>query len=172
MTHKEMNESEHDPYYGRYISKIDENLDLLEGFVNGQIDMIEFYSSIPEEKWLYRYDEGKWNIKEVLQHVIDTERIFMYRCFRISRGDKTSLANFDQDIYIDPSQATFKSPDQLLKEFNHTRNHSINMLESLREIDLKQIGKVTGIDMSSRAAAFTVIGHNVWHMDVTKERYL
>ena len=79
---------------------------------------------------------GKWCIKEILQHLIDTERIFMYRCFRIARNDKTALAGFDQNIYVDPSSAVNKSIEILLDEFRVVRESSISLLNSLSDENL------------------------------------
>jgi len=172
MTVKDLIAKEFDPYYGRYIYKSSNEIELRNGFKIGKSNTLNFFRTIPKDKWLYRYADGKWNIKEVLQHLIDTERIFMYRCFRIARADKTKLANFDQDIYIEPSCATSKSINQLLSEFTLTRDSSISIMDSLKNEDLTQIGNLYSGPMSARAAAFTILGHDVWHMDVIKEKYL
>ncbi len=172
MTNKNLKKSEFDSYYGRYIYKISDNIDLIEGFQNGKTKVFQFFNSIPENKLSHRYASGKWSIKEILQHLIDTERIFMYRCFRIARNDKTPLAGFDQNIYMSPSGAEDKSIDLLLGEFTATRYASIALLDSLSEADLKRIGNSNGGAMSARAAAFTIIGHDIWHMDTIKEKYL
>ncbi|MDC1162182.1 DinB family protein, partial [Tenacibaculum sp.] len=113
-----------------------------------------------------------WSIKEVLQHLIDTERIFMYRCFRIARKDSTSLAGFDQNIYIEPSGAANKSIPNLLEEFRINRDNSISILQSLSEENLSFIGNSNDSKMSARAAAFVIPGHDVWHINVINEKYL
>jgi len=172
MTNKDLNVNEFDPYYGRYIYKLSKNILLRTGFEIGHIDVLHFFRSIPNDKLSYRYESGKWSIKEILQHLIDTERIFMYRCFRIARNDKTSLAGFDQKIYMDPSGASSKSIDDLINEYTTTRKSSIVLLNSLTDKDLQSIGDANGGAMSARAAAFTIIGHDIWHMDLIKEKYL
>ncbi len=96
----------------------------------------------------------------------------MYRCFRIARNDKTSLAGFDQNIYIEPSNAKNKSIQSLIDEFTSVRQSSIYLLNSLNDEDLNYIGFSNDAAMSARAAAFTIIGHDIWHMDVIKEKYL
>lgn len=163
---------EFDIYYKRYLDKLDPTTELRDGFKDGKKTVVAFFKSIPEEKLAYRYQPEKWSIKEILQHLIDTERIFMYRCFRIARKDATSLAGFDQNIYITPSGANEKSIDDLLNEFIINRNNSIALLNSLTDAHLEFIGNSNGREMSARAAAFTIIGHDIWHMDVIKERYL
>ncbi|WP_299212211.1 DinB family protein [uncultured Aquimarina sp.] len=168
----DLDTKEYDQYYGRYINKLSTEIELIGGFREGMKDVVQFFEAIPQDKQEYRYDTGKWSLKEVLQHLIDTERIFMYRCFRIARNDKTSLAGFDQNIYIEPSGANHKSMDSLISEFKIVRQSSISFLDSITDDHLKLVGNANGGDMSARAAAFTIIGHEIWHMDIINERYL
>lgn len=172
MIRIEINPSEYDVYYKRYLDKLSEDTTLRSGFKSGKKDVIDFFRKIPEDKLEYRYEPGKWSIKEVLQHLIDTERIFMYRCFRIARRDETPLTGFDQNIYIEPSGANEKSIDQLLYEYEVNRNNSINLLLSLSDENLAFVGNSNGGPMSARVAAFTILGHDIWHMEVIKEKYL
>lgn len=172
MTTKELSKVEFDPYYARYIYKLSDDTHLHDGFRVGLGRVVQFFESIAEEKHLHRYASGKWTVKEVLQHLVDTERIFMYRCFRIARRDTLSLAGFNQEIYIEPSLANNKSMARLLEEFVSGRQHSINLLNSLTDEDLAFIGDANAGPMSARAAAFTVIGHDIWHMEVIKQKYL
>ncbi|WP_296381443.1 DinB family protein [Winogradskyella sp.] len=172
MTKLDLNPSEFDDYYLRYINKLSNKTELRKGFKNGKDTLIDFFKSIPKEKLTHRYQPEKWSIKEVLQHLIDTERIFMYRCFRIARQDKTALAGYDQDEYITPSGADEKTIANLLNEFTTSRNHSISLLNSLTDDDLSFIGNSSGNAMSARAAAFTVIGHDIWHKEVIENKYL
>lgn len=157
---------------GRYVNTLPKDTELLKSFKDDFQDILELFQSIPPSELEYRYAPEKWTIKEVFQHIIDTERIFMYRCFRISRHDTTPLSGFEQDDYILPSQANKKSLEALIEEFKTVRQHSMVMLNSLNDIDLKFIGIVNGNPLSSRAAAFNVIGHNIWHVKIIKERYL
>ena len=172
MTRLDLDPTEFDAYYQRYIDKLSEDTQLREGFRIGKEHVLRFFKNIPEEKIDDRYQPEKWSIKEILQHLIDTERIFMYRCFRIARRDITPLAGFDQNTYIEPSGANQKSVNQLLKEFEISRDHSISLLLSLSDKNLTFIGNSNGVDMSARAAAFTIIGHDIWHMEVINEKYL
>ena len=172
MTVKDLNSSEYDTYYNRYIGKLSDDTELRKGFELRKQDVIHFFQSIPQDKLSYRYAEGKWSVKEVLQHLIDTERIFMYRCFRISRHDNTALAGYDQDVYVEPSNADEKSIESLLDEYRVTRDYSSNLLNSLSDVDLKYVGNSNGGPMSGRAAAFTILGHEIWHIEVIKNKYL
>ena len=172
MTRLDLDTAEYDVYYERYIDKLGNDTELRKGFEIGKQVVLNFFKNIPEDKLNYRYESGKWNIKEILQHLIDTERIFMYRCFRIARRDSTPLAGFDQNVYIDPSDADQKTIGELLQEFEINRNNSISLLVSLSDKNLTFIGNSNGGNMSARAAAFTIIGHDIWHMEVIKQRYL
>ncbi len=172
MIRTDISPSEYDVYYKRYLDKLSEDTELKIGFKSGKKEVIDFFRKIPEDKLDYRYQPEKWSIKEVLQHLIDTERIFIYRCFRIARRDETPLTGFDQNTYIEPSGASEKSIDQLLYEYEINRNNSINLLLSLSDEDLAFVGNSNGSPMSARVAAFTILGHDIWHMEVIKEKYL
>ncbi|PKQ46504.1 DinB family protein [Confluentibacter flavum] len=156
----------------RYLEKLPQDAELIKSFKDDFSAVLELYQSMPSDKLDYRYAEGKWSLKEVFQHIIDTERIFIYRCFRIARHDKTPLSGFDQDDYIWPSQADKKSLEALMEEFKAVRESSIVLLNSLNDANLKFIGIVNGNPLSARAAAFNIIGHNKWHIDIIMERYL
>jgi len=172
MTKTDLKEEEYNEYYHRYIDKLSNDITLKKGFEIGKQNVIDFFNVIPDDKLTYRYQPEKWSVKEVLQHLIDTERIFMHRCFRIARRDETALAGFDQNIYIKPSGANDKSIKSLLNEFLINRNHSISLLNSLTDENLSFIGNSNGGSMSARAAAFTIIGHDIWHMEVIQNKYL
>lgn len=172
MTKKDIVPDEFDPYYWRYIDKLSEEVHLRESFKLGKDKVEAFFNRIPLEKHTYAYAEGKWTCKEVLQHLVDTERIFQYRCFRIARNDATELAGFDQNIYMDPAQANSKSMVSLIGEFTAVRDASIALLDSLSDDDLRNIGTANNGTMSARAAAFTIPGHDIWHMEILTEKYL
>jgi hypothetical protein len=172
MIKKELHLEEFHEYYLRYIDKLSDETELINGFIKGKNEVISFFESIPEEKLEFRYQSRKWTIKEVFQHLIDTERIFMYRCFRIARNDKTNIEGFEQDDYIIPSEANKKSREDLLEEFRINRENSISMLKSISDKNLCFVGMSNGGIMSARAAAFTILGHDIWHSEIIKERYL
>ncbi|WP_100611312.1 DinB family protein [Confluentibacter lentus] len=172
MKVSDLQPQEFSPNNGRYISILPKDLELIKSFRDDFDAILDLFQSMPTEKLDFRYAEGKWNLKEVFQHIIDTERIFIYRCFRISRHDKTPLPGFEQDDYVLPSQADKKSLENLIEEFKAVRQHSIVLLKSLNDTDLKFIGIVNGNPISARAVAFNIIGHNLWHVNIIKERYL
>jgi uncharacterized damage-inducible protein DinB len=172
MTTTELTPEEYHSYYKNYIDMVPKTQTLLAGFNEGKKTMLDFYKAIPEEKLTYRYQPEKWTIKEVFQHIIDTERIFMYRCLRIARNDSTKLSGFEQDDYVVPSEANEKSIEDLLFEYETNRTNSIVLLKGLSEKNLSFIGNASGNSLSARACAFIIIGHEIWHTKVIQERYL
>jgi len=131
-----------------------------------------FILSLPEEKLTYRYEEGKWTIKEILQHIIDDERIYAYRALRFARNDKTELPGFDQDEYAFESGANERDIKDILKEFRSVRKATISLFEGFDNDALTRAGMADGKVMSVRAAAYHIAGHEMRHMNIIKERYL
>ena len=172
MKKQELQPTEFNEFYARYLAKVPDNTSLKEGFENDKETVIRFFSSISKDKLEYRYQPEKWSIKEVLQHIIDTERVFMYRILRIARNDTSPIEGFDQDIYIKPLEADSKTIEDLLNEFSVTRLYSINLLNSISEEHLKNMGVANNTPVSARACAFILLGHSVWHIEIIKERYL
>lgn len=172
MISADLKPSEYNSYYSIYIDKAPKNHNLIEGLNDGLNKVSDFFKSIPKEKLEYSYAEGKWTIKEVFQHIIDTERIFMYRCFRIGRHDETPLMGYEQDDYVAPSQANKKSMESLLEEYELVRKNFIVLIKGFNDDDLKFIGEASENSVSARANAFIILGHEIWHMDVIKRLYL
>ncbi len=163
--------SEFNPYYGTYI-KLAENKSLIDGLQDGLEETISFFESIPRDKFEHRYAEDKWSIKEILRHIIDTERIFAYRALRFARNDSAELPGFDQDEYILPDMVNELSSQSLFDEYRSNRMSTIIMFTNFTEEMLKRIGTASNNPMSARAAGFVIIGHEKHHCNVIKERYL
>lgn len=138
----------------------------------------KFIQQIPEEKLHYRYDKGKWTIKEILVHLIDDERIFAYRALRYARNDSTPLHGFDQDRYAIQSLANERSLDSIFEEYETVRKATLSLFQNLPEESLLRSGK--GIDYDGsiinkrtvRALAYHIAGHELRHFNIIKERYL
>lgn len=166
-----LNTNEYIPYYQTYINKAGD-LPLIDGLKQSQNQSIAFLESIPEETYGYAYSEGKWTIKEVIQHVIDTERIFAYRALCIGRKDETSFPGYEQDDYAVTSQANLRTKQSLISEYKTVRMSNISLFESFTDEMLKEIGTASNSPVSPRAIAFVLIGHETHHWDVIKARYL
>lgn len=132
----------------------------------------DFFRNIPAEKISFRYAEDKWNIKEMLQHIIDAERIFAYRALRISRHDKTPLPGFDEKNYAAWANADERSWENLMNEFIAVRKSTDLLFQSFTEDQLLQTGTTNNEPNNVKALCFLVYGHILHHVNILKERYL
>jgi hypothetical protein len=130
------------------------------------------FLQVPEEKGDFAYAEGKWTIKEVISHLIDGERMFAYRVLRISRGDETPIEGFEQDGYIENSNANNRSFAELLTEFELSRRANMLMLNNLSPEASQRIGTASEKTVSVRALAYIMAGHIEHHVRILNERYL
>ncbi len=172
MTTRDLSSSEFAPFFVKYIALVDEDIDLRQQMMHSGQDVADFFSGIEHVKGDFRYAVGKWSIKEVFQHMIDTERIFAYRLFRIGRGDDTPLSGFNQDLYNLHAGVEEKSMIHLMEEFKVTREYTQVILEGFSDTNLAYIGTSSGHPLSARAAAFIIIGHAEWHMNKIRDLYL
>lgn len=172
MIKESLQVTEYDRYYEHYLALVPKKTNLFTGLEDDKNMVVSFFRTVPSEKLSYRYQPEKWSIKEILQHIIDTERIFMYRLLRIARNDNTPLAGYDQDAYIIPSEADSKSITELINEFCVTRDYTSNLVHSFSETALQRIGIASDVSVSARACAFIILGHSIWHINIIKERYL
>ncbi|HLZ59518.1 MAG TPA: DinB family protein [Ktedonosporobacter sp.] len=126
----------------------------------------------PAEKLAYRFAPGEWTVKEILVHVSDTERIFAYRALRFARNDATALAGFEQDDYVPASHANERSIEDILEELTAVRMATIALFKNLPEEALTKSGPWDGSNLSVRAAAHIIAGHEVYHIKSIKQNYL
>lgn len=163
--------TEYLPYYERYVSLVPEGdvLDTLAGQLDSTLALLR---SISEDRAGFRYAPGKWSIKELVGHVIDTERIFAYRALRFARSDQTELSGFEQDDYI--SNATFDDCrlSDLIDEFEHVRRGNLLMFRQLNDDAWARHGVASNAEVSVRALAFIMAGHELHHLNVLKDKYL
>ena len=121
---------------------------------------------------MYSYAEGKWTIKELVQHIIDAERVLSYRALRFSRNDTTNLSGFDEDWYVANSNGNERNFKDMLQEFIHVRNSTILLFKSFKPEMLLINGTASNSDMSVRALGFIIAGHQTHHLKIIKEKYL
>lgn len=171
MISDQLSENEYHQFYKNYIDHATD-AQIIEGLEQNLKTVVSFYSNIPADKHDYAYSEGKWTIKDILLHVIDTERIFAYRALRIARGDQTPLAGFDQDNYIAPAQAKQRSMLNLIEEYITVRQATISLFKSFNSLTLLKLGKASDADISVRAIGYILTGHENHHITIIKKRYL
>ncbi len=171
MNSNQLFENEYAGYFSTYINRV-ENKNLQEELEICLHDFIRFVQNIPLDKFDYRYAEGKWTIKEIIQHVIDTERIFAYRALRISRYDTTPLPGFDENDYVNNSFGNSRSIQDLLTEMAVVRQATLSLFKSFSNEQLLLIGTASNNQISVRAIGFIIIGHQKHHQIIFEERYL
>src|SRR5688572_5626455 len=158
-------------HFGGYINQVPED-DLGQAFSNQGKILPAFFSSIREEKSLHTYAEGKWTLREMLQHIIDAERIFNYRALCISRKESVSLPSFDENDYAANSNANKRSWQSLIDEFFHLRISTEDLYKNFTEEMLVQKGMVNNKPINVMSFGFITIGHVYHHKKVVEERYL
>lgn len=171
MTTADLSDTEYIPYFKSYIDQA-ANVDLLEGLVVGKTNMVSFYNTLSQATLEYRYAHEKWTPKEILNHIIDAERVFAYRALRFARQDKTPLSGFDENEFSKESLANSKPLANLINEYETTRASTIALFKSFNSKTLISKGIVGNSKVSVRALAFLIIGHEKHHMQIIKERYL
>jgi uncharacterized damage-inducible protein DinB len=165
-------EGEFPAYAHSYIDLLPDDGLILKHLADNLETTRKFVESIPKDRLLYRYAEGKWTIKEILGHVVDDERIYAYRALRFARNDSTELPGFDQDRYARYALANERDSRDLLDEFSLVRQSTIALFESLDAAALLRSGVADGHRVSVRALAYHIAGHELRHRNVIRERYL
>lgn len=158
-------------FYHKYINLVKEH-DLSEAMQNHQVNLVSELKNIADEKWDYRYAEGKWSIKELVQHIIDAERIFCYRALNFARKDPHELPGFDENEFAVVSKADKRSKQDLLDELTTVQKSSIQLFVSFDEEQLNESGKANGNSIYVNGIGFIIVGHALHHLNILRERYL
>jgi uncharacterized damage-inducible protein DinB len=158
-------------YYHKYINlAIDD--DLKTAFDKHQTELVSFLKEISKKKWNYRYADGKWSVKEVVQHIIDAERVFAYRALCFARKDQTPLPSFDENLFAINSKADTRTKKDLIKELKTVQESSAQLFNSLDEEQLEQPGTASGKPTYVKAIGYILVGHALHHKKILEERYL
>lgn len=163
--------SEHLPYYAKYVDRVPDG-DLLQTLRGQLAETLALVRGLDEAQGGHRYAPGKWSIRDVLNHLIDAERIFAYRALRIARGDQTPLESFDENAYADEAGADARTLADLAEEMEHVRRASLSLFASLGDEGLARLGTASGGPVSVRALAWIIAGHERHHLALLRERYL
>jgi len=160
------------PFYQRYINLVPDDGNLLIHLEDIFADTEEMINPLTEEQMEYRYAPGKWTIKDMLVHLSDCERIFIYRALRFSRGDQTPLAGFEESEYAQFAGANERDKEDIMREYSRVREASIAFIESLSDEALNRVGTANGYPVSVRLIINLIYGHQKHHLNVLRERYL
>ena len=164
--------NEYNPYFQGYINLSGEG-DFKELFEKNTANTVYYFSHIPAEKHDYRYEAGKWTIKEVLMHIIDTERVFAYRALVAARGDsETPLHKMDPDLYVKGVEVSGRSLDSLVKEFAAVRGATEVLFENMTDEQSARVGNNIAFPITPRALGYIMMGHIQHHINIINERYL
>jgi hypothetical protein len=163
--------SEYPEYFKTYLDQVksDNVLKVLESQI---LDMQFILSDIPEEKENYTYEKGKWTLKEVIGHVIDTERIMAYRALSFARGNTNPQPGFDPDIFMKNVDFNKRTLYNIAHEFGVVRESNLILFKSFSEQDLDKIGKANDWNMSVRSLIWVIAGHAIHHLNFIKIKYL
>jgi uncharacterized damage-inducible protein DinB len=159
-------------YYENYIKHVDKSMSVLDQLKSNAKSTIELIKSLYEAQLTTPYAEGKWSIKDIIQHLIDCERVFLYRAMRFARNDKSPLPFFDENAFAKEAHADNISTSKLLKEYLTQRQSSIAFFNNQTATVMKRIGIASNYNMSVRACAWIICGHELHHVHVIKNRYL
>lgn len=162
---------EYASYYEKYISLISAT-DIVTALEGQRLAMTQLLGARSEREGNFRYAPGKWTLKEVIGHVSDAERIFAYRAMRIARADQTPIEGFEQDDYVKNGGFSERTLADLSEEFAHVRNASLALFRSLPDAAWTRRGVANKNEVTVRALAYIIAGHEVHHRRVLEENYL
>ncbi|HUF14008.1 MAG TPA: DinB family protein [Longimicrobiales bacterium] len=163
---------EYAPYYARYVERVRPG-DIAVALEEGARETVALLrSELARTNADRAYAEGKWTLKEVVGHVIDAERVFALRMMRFGRGDTTPLPSFDEDAYTPAGEFGTRTLDSLIEEFIAVRNATIHLIRGLPESAWTRRGVASGFEVSVRALAHIIAGHELHHRAILEHRYL
>lgn len=163
---------EYPEYFGHYLSQISPDEALSNILINRFEAHSKRFAAMTEAQLLHRYAEGKWSIKEIIGHLIDTERILTYRALRFARADETELPGFDENHYVPHGSFDGRPIESLLSEWESVRRATLTMVDSMDEDALARGGKANGLYCTVNALFYIVGAHQEHHINVINDRYL
>ena len=165
------NQDEYAPYYEKYVSLLPAG-DVVATLRKQLDDTLTLLGGIEESQAGKRYAPDKWSIKELIGHLIDTERVFAYRAMTFARNDTTPLPGFDQDPYVSNGNFDSRTLADLAEEFEHLRRSNAHFFQALSEEAWNRRGTANDSEVSVRALAHIIAGHEAHHVQILKTRYL
>ncbi|ADF53039.1 MAG: DinB family protein [Zunongwangia sp.] len=171
MTVEQLNASEYNSFYENYIKSVPKETSLGILFLENLKEVSERLARIEEAQLSFKYEEGKWTVAEVFQHLIDVERIFQYRALCLARRETQPLSGFDHDAYVVCSGAENRTLESFKTEFEMVRKSTSILFDSFTNDMLKQVGQMNGSSATPRAIGFIIVGHTMHHLKILQERY-
>lgn len=162
---------EYAPYAVVYVDLFVEGSDMIAILEESLKDAILLIRSIPTEKLDHPFASGEWTVKEILSHIMDTERVFTYRALRFARNDPAELYPVDQDLYVQNSGVNHRSIEDILQEYESIRKATLTLFKSFDEVSLKRAGKVSGNPTTVAALVWLTAGHEAHHLNSIRQNY-
>lgn len=159
-------------YYNKYLDLLPDDADVVNILTNQLETIISLVQPLRDSDAEKGYAPGKWSIKELLQHLLDTERIFAYRALCFSRGEETSLPSYNEDQYAENSVANRRRLADMILEYRYLRQSTLNLIKSFSPEMLNTVGFSGGSAASVRAIIWIIAAHEKHHLNIIKERYL
>ncbi len=163
--------NEYGEFYERYV-KLSNNVSLLDQLRSNTQEIKTLFLGLSEEDAMYCYEEGKWSLKQVFGHLMDTERIFNYRALCVARGEPKPLPGFDQDLYMKQTNFNGQSLDQLQEQYEATRQATLALYSNFTDEELLRRGTISGASFTVRATGYVIAGHELHHLNIINEKYL
>ncbi len=163
---------EYAPYAQVYLDQVPDDVQILDFLDDNLKKTHSLISAIPVERQGTPFAQGEWTVKEIINHVIDQERVFVYRAMRFARHDFTELLTFDHDEYARQSKANQRSTQPLLDEYDSVRHATLSFFKNLNQDDLDCAGVVGGSPVSVRALAWFTAGHEIHHLNSITQHYV
>lgn len=170
VTRHDLAPDEFHEYFSTYINRVEGELILQ--FSLDLTKTVQKIKQIDLNKHHYAYDKNKWTVLQLLQHCIDTERVFQFRAFSIARSEKQNIQGFNENEYADSTPSETLNLTHLIKEFTSLRQSTIDLFESFSDKNLNIIGHANHSPLSTRACGFIILGHWDYHLQILNERYL
>jgi len=166
----ELNPDEYEPYYREYTEHVNSGT-LIDIMSADRTELNALFKKLTDRKASFRYAPGKWSIKEILVHCMDTEVIFNARALMFARGDKQAIPGYDHEAYVMNSRADEKTLKEIKESWNLLRKSTLNMFGSFNEAELRQVGNANSYKMSVRSLIYIIPGHVLHHLGVIREKY-
>ena len=157
-------------YYDGYVALAGEG-ELMNDLMSGGLQLFIDNADKLEALGLKTYAKGKWTVHQIIEHLMDTERLFQARALRFARADKTNLPGYDEDLYADNARSNEIPLRKLLSDYRLLRSSSIAMFSNFSDEELQRTGTANGQEISVLAMGFVMIGHPIHHFNVLQERY-
>lgn len=163
--------TEYAPYYQTYLKKVPDG-DIIQILAQQMEETRALIKTLPPGKADFRYAPGKWSVKEVIGHMVDTERVFAYRALCFSRNEKTHLPSFEQNDYVENANFAQRTLEDIAEEFRLVRQANIILFRSFDEEIKMRRGIASGVELTVRAIMYIIAGHELHHRGILEERYL